>query len=337
MAFTPVRSIGYIGTAVQTVQGTAVAPAYFHKYRKDAFIIKQKNNHWRDGNVRDLTYSLKNELSYAGSWEGPLFPAEGGQVCAVAMGLDSISGAGDPYTHTLTLTDNLPYCTVEKGMYVANAGGNPIILERTKDCKISKLEISGKAGGDIILTPSWIGCTSTIPSVATVTFTDPLAANGPATFSQSAFTIAGPTDAAVLAAQIQDFKLTLDQGLQELWGPNQLTPIGLVETARVVTVDFNVQFAGNTLYLLTYYGATGGTVPSATIGTGTFELLATVQAAPLHTLDFLVGAADFEMAQVGLDPNAKPGLYKVQMMGRRASSTYPLAITVKNFVAAAYF
>ncbi len=335
MPATAFRRLGYIGGAKQASQGTGVVPTYFWKFLKHAVLPDQKISSYRDGNVRDLTFELKEILKWGGSFQTFFYANEGAALLCWAMGDDAITGAGDPYTHTLTLTDALPWLSIELGMYQDSAAAYQLV-DRVVDAKINKLTIEGEASKPLLLTPDIIGLTSAKQgAAATVTFSDG-AGQGPMTFLQSVFTITGPTDAATLAGQVQKFKLDLDQKLWFIPGPNSLVPIGLLEQGREVGLTFDAVFSGPTIYLLTYYGATGGTAPAAALGAGSFDVKATCQAAPEHSAQITAGALNFHVAKLEIAPDGNVAMAQITAQPLKSGATMPLAAVVKNAKATAY-
>lgn len=331
------RSIGYVGVAQETTPGTSVAPAFFFKFLNDNLTPQQQIAYFRDGNVRDLTVALKETFHHQGSLQHLVYVNEGAAMLAYAMGADSIVGAGDPYTHTLTLADTLPYLSVEKGYFETQAGGLQLV-DRLVSCKVTKLTIEGAAGKEILFTPEIIGTTSefkgTTPTAQS--FTDTPATQGPWMFHQSVFTFTSGfgSDYATIAGQVQNFKITLDNQVQAVYGPNSLVPIGLIENAREVDLEFSVVFNTNDGYVDAFFN--GGTSPSATITTGSFTIKGTIAAAPEHSMQLVCALADVNMYDVRLDPNAKLAVAKFTCKVRRNGSTYPLAAVVKNAQSTAY-
>lgn len=333
------RALGYVGLVRETTPGTGQAPSKFFKFLEPvSFKPKQEIQYYRDGNVRDMTVALKETFRHEGSFKCLTYADEGAALCAWAFGKDTLTGAGDPYTHTLSLLDTLPWLGAEIG-YAEDAQTTVLgMVDRIVDLKIASLVIEGQAGKQIYLTPTMIGLLSDFQNVTptTQTFNDAVAM-GPYTFQQSVFTLTTlGSDSAVMAGQIQSFKITLDQNLQPVYGPAQLPPIGAVERGRDCLLEFVVVFAGNTIYRLGYLGAVGGTTPSVTIGTGTFSVKATCQASPEHSMTLTCNNFDIQEVEVLLQPNAELCVVSVKGRMKKVSTTYPLTAVFLNAVNAAY-
>lgn len=331
MAFTAYRDNGYVGLSVQSAQGSAAAPSLFFKFTKGTAIKPdQKTVRYSDGNVRDVTNIAKTSFSYAGTFECLMYAVEAGALLAWAMGADSVSGSADPWTHALTFSDPLPYITVE----VSRSDGQ--LIERIVDCKIAKLQIVAEIDKWVLMTITIVGTTATIPSAATVSFSD-AATNGPAMMHQGAFTIVGSSDAAVLQAQVQKMTFDLDTGAKIQLGGGSLVPIGILEEKRIITCVWDCLFPGPTSYYLAYFGGTGGTAPSATVGAGSGTAKFTIAASPEHSILLTMNAWKIEDADVeGANQDSKATNIKIMTVLNRATSTLPATATVKNARSSAY-
>lgn len=333
MPVTVYRDLGYIGLAKQAVQGTPLAPTKFYKFTRSALLPDQKVQDYRNGNDRDWQFSLKESLRYAGTFQALAFCDEGAALMAWAMGADTITGAGDPYTHTLALTNSLPFLTCE----AEYAEGQ--MIDRIVDGKISSLTISGEATKPIFLIPDFVGAgAASVGSPSTVTFNDSVTTGeGPLTFLDSTFTLTGPTDAATLSLQVAKFEIMLNQNVESIFGPGALTPIYNLESARSISLKFSVYISGATMYKLAYYGASGGSSPSRIVGTGSFVILAAIAGAPqLRQVTITLPNLNFTMARPSVSPDAKPALYEVEATAIKVGSTLPMTAVWKNGVATSY-
>lgn len=331
MAFTTYRSNGYVGLGLQSAQGSAVAPSLFFMFTKEVAIKPdQKTERRRDGYTRDISGVDKTSFNYAGTFECLVYAIEGAALMAWAMGADSVSGSEDPYTHALTFSDPLPYLTVE----ISRANGQ--LLERIVDCKIAKMRIVAEVGKHVLMTVTILGTTATIPTAATVSFSD-AASNGPAMMHQGAFTIVGPTDAAVLAAQVQKVTFDLDTGAALKMGGGSFVPIGIDEEDRIITCVWDCLFPGPTSYYLAYFGATGGPAPSATVGAGSGTVKFTTQASPEHSILLTMNNWKIEDTDVdGANPNSKTAHVTINTVLNRSGATLPMSGTAKNSRSSAY-
>lgn len=327
------RRLGYIGAAKQTSQGTPVAPSRFFKFTRHAFVADQTITSYRDPNTRDRTFNLKELFKFAGTFQTFLYSDEGGALLAWAMGADNVTGASDPYTHTISFADGLPWLSFELGQYMDNSGAYGLI-ERVQDCKLTGLQIEGEAGKPVLLTPDIIGITvAKQTNGATVTYS---AGGGePMTFTQGVFTITGPSDASVLQGQIQKFSVGIKNNVQPVQA-NAFTAISLLETAREVDLSLTAVFSGPSVYQLTYFGGPSATAPSPTLGSGSLTIVITAQAAPEHSVTLTLGALDFSVVKLEMNPDGNVAKADITAIPRKSGATMPLAVTVKNAVAQAY-
>lgn len=317
--------LGYLGFAREATPGTPAAPTQFAKLLNNKFMIAQDWARYRNGNTSDLAMLMKKGVRYAGSFQTFLYPIEGGALLAYALGKDVVSGGGDPYTHTLTLLDDTPYITFEAGF------NENQLIDRVASCKVVKATISGKISDYVLLDVDLLGMIPTVQgSPATVTFNDTVATNGPARFYDGTFTFTGPTDAATLAAQVQDFSVEVDRnGIVVM--SNSISPIALFQQARQINFKATIVFSGTNLYNLTYYGANAGTTPSAVNGTGSFEAVFLMAASPLHNIDLTLNQIVFESALVDFNPARDVAKYTVTGTAYRSvGGALPIGIVVKN-------
>lgn len=323
--------LAYLGMARESTPGTPAAPTQFLKLLQQKFMIAQDWAEYRNGNTSDISMMMKKNLRYAGSFQTYLYPIEGGAVLAYALGKDVVSGGGDPYTHTLTLLDDTPYVTFEAGWNEGN------LIDRIASCKVAKATLSGKAGEYVLLDADLLGLNPAYQaSAATVTFSDVVATDGPARFYDGTFTLTGPTDAATLSAQVEDFSIEIDRNAIGVYS-NGLTPIAVFQQARKVAFKATIVFSGKSLYDLTYYGAVAGAAPSSVNGTGAFEALFTVAASPLHTIDATINNLVFQSALVDFNPARQVAKYSVAGVAYRTTAgVLPIGIVVKNSQSAQY-
>lgn len=327
MAFTGFRDLDYVGLVKQSAQGSGAAATVFPRLASPPkFTPIQDVGEYRDGSSEHLTFHAKKSIKYLIEvpfyWDCDI----AAPMLAWYLGADAVTGAGDPYTHTITYASILPYLSIARGVS-QNSSGTYTILERVTDCKPLKLEIGGNAGKEILGKATFIGSTSSIPSADTVV----LGSEGPGMFGATAFTLAGPTEASTLQAQLQSFKVVIDRGTKEVFGPNQLTPIGVFEGQVKVSLDFEAVLAAATLYKLTNYGGNAGTVPAAALGGGTLSIVTTVSTN--HDITLTLGAFDYIMADPDMNADGTLAMVKVATAPFKSGSTQPLAAVVRTAVA----
>lgn len=324
------RPLSYLGWLRQSAKGSAGAPTKFAILKKQGFTPDQKVSEYRAGNGRDLVYAVKESFSYMGSFQTPIYPDEGTSLLALLMGKDTISGASDPYMHTLSLQEPLPYACFEAMFYDTQA------IDRVADCKIAKGTITWEATKELIGDFDIMGCTPAVQvSAATVTFNNG-AGNRPYMAYDGVFTLTGPTDAATLGLQVKKAVITIDQGVTAEYGPGQIQPIEIFEGPRKISVKLTCRFSGPNILAWTYYGANNGTGPSSVVTTGSFDLKSTQQASPEHSLDISLPNNFFEAAPPQFDANGAAGLIDLTLVAYKSGATLPLAVVSKNAVSTAY-
>lgn len=78
----------------------------------------------------------------------------------LALGTKSVVGVADPYTHTITPANTLPYFTLWRKL-------GDLVWEKFVDCKIAQLEVTSEAEQAIQMTATIVGTKATALSSAT--------------------------------------------------------------------------------------------------------------------------------------------------------------------------
>lgn len=331
MAVTLYQDLGYLGMAKQSVKGTTVTPTTFFVLRKQAFMPAQAIQEFRTGNQRDLSFAVKESFKYAGAFQTFMYASETTKLLAWIMGLDTISGAGDPYTHTLSFQDPLPYLTSEAAFYL-NASS---IIDRIGDCKLASVEIEAEAEKEALVNVDILGSyVEGQSSLATVVFSNAVG-DGPMKLSYGVFTLTGPSDASTIAGQIRKMRLKVDQGLNAVFGPGQIWPIAMHEQARKIEIELDIYFSGEALYNLVHYGTSAGAAVADAVSTGSFAV--TFTATAVTRLITLTSANLFwKTAKPEFSPDGKTGRMTVMATAYRSGATLPFTAIGKNADAAAY-
>lgn len=331
MAVTLYRSLGYVGIAKQSGKGSSTSPSKFYKLLKSAYMPDQKISDFRNGNSRDIAFSVKESFRYAGSFQTFMFADEATALLAWAMGGDTKTGSGDPYTHTLALADSLPWLSVEVS-YNENQ-----IIDRVVDSKIARLLIEFEAAKEVLVTADLLGANVAVQgSAATVSFSDG-ASEGPMRMADAAFTLVGPGDASTLQGQIAGGSITIDQGADTIFGPGQVNPIGILEQGRLITVKLSAYFSGPNLYNLIHYGGDSGTAPSGVVATsGSMVAKFTSQASPEHSIEITTGYLNWKTGKPMFSPDGKVAKMDVEAVAYKSGSNSPLVVVGKNAISSAY-
>ena len=140
-------SIAEIALAIQSAKGTAAASSTFRMPvvagQPEVVSAVQAGPGVRSTRIagdpwRPVPYG-------AGDVTCVLRPRAIGALLYAALGAKAVSGASDPWTHTITLGATLPWLTVWRHL----AGG---LNERFVDCRLSKLTISSQHGSPVQVT-----------------------------------------------------------------------------------------------------------------------------------------------------------------------------------------
>lgn len=163
------------------------------------------------------------------------------------LGANGDSGAGDPYTHTATPANTLPYLTIWRSV-----GG--VIFEKYTDCKIDTLTLDGQAGQPLMVTLGIVGITSTFGSDESGSM-DQLA---PYLFMHGA----GALKVATVAYPIHALNLQVNNNLNAFQA-DDYTINNIDEQAREISGSYSIRFSSATAQPLDYrshfYGSDGGT------------------------------------------------------------------------------
>lgn len=326
------RRLGYLGLKKETTPGTGVAPQYFYKPSGDVLVQQaQSLMEIRNGNIRDLSAHVKTEIHEAGNFKTLWYASEGAALLAYSLGADSVSGASDPYTHTITLADNIPYVSCEQGI-----AENSAVL-RGVGCKMADLTMDVAVNEPCYLTATVLGVTEDDSQpAATVSFTDSTA-NGPFMFNQGTVTFTGPTDATTLQAQMVKCQVKLTQTARQIPVVGYITPQAVLEQARTVegTVDF--VWTGASLYELAFNGTNTATAPSATVGSGSLAFTLTTGASPTRSVAVTMANIDFlSVSAPRINADASEAIVTATFRAKRVSSTMPISIVALNGDSAAY-
>lgn len=174
-------------------------------------------------------YPLYGQYKFGGNIEFPLFPNSGIALLVGAIGADVKSGAGDPFTHTISPANTLPSFTIEK-----NLGGAQ--SEQYAGCRVSKYVLSWTTGDEAVkVTADVVGqsiATLTTPTAVSITTADV-----PFVFPEVSLSLLG--NAIVTPTQ---FSLSWDNQIKSTWTAAQshnvtyLTPMARKVNGQVTVV-----------------------------------------------------------------------------------------------------
>lgn len=332
-AIAPTQAVDYFGFAKQSAKGTSVAPAYFAAFMDEVTLdhnqaIRQIREAGGGVNVgRDVkdAYLPGVRFSFAAR------PDIAGAAYAMFLGADSITGAGDPYSHVLTQTEATVWVSFERDI-------NDEVIERIADGVISEVQLDLRrrdAGPEAIMICTGIGLE---PEYQGSAASDSYESDRPYLRSDGAWKIDGNVETNVESATctmrwIYDESIYLD-------AVTRGDLIKLRFEADIEVVQLFNSAAEVTAYRGTHYGAGGGSAVSETVwqpsATDSFEIaLANVQTQARSLTINIPKVAWGEAKLTEPSPEGSEAV-KLTRTGHLISATEPVTVTVENANAAAY-
>lgn len=212
------------------------------------------------GRLRNTAYV--GAASGAGTPSFAVRPITIGLLMYLAMGAKAVSGAGDPWTHTMTLASTLPWCTIWRRL----ANG---LFERFADAKVNTLALRSEAGGILAAEVGFMALSPAHKTAAEATATPE---------ADSAVFVHGDGVGALLyesvaAAEVRRASLSINNNLALQQG-DAITPFDLVEQVQDITLETEHTIVNFELYKRWLYGSAApadNATPSRTV----LELAAT--------------------------------------------------------------
>ena len=242
--------LGNIAFGIQSVKGTAAASPTARAFFAGAPSLQPYKNDARysmtDGS-RDAGDPYVTQVGVAG--DVPLYahPELMALLWHCALGANADTGADDPYTHTATPADTLPYLTVWRSI-----GG--VIFEKFTDCKIDSLTLDGKAGEPLMVTLGIKGITATFGADES----GDIDQDAPYLFMHGA----GALKIDSVAYPIHALNLQVNNNLNPFQA-DDFTVDNIDEQAREISGSYSIRFSGAAAEPLDYrshfYGTTSGT------------------------------------------------------------------------------
>lgn len=318
------QKLGYIGLGVQAQKGTAVAPTKFIKFVGDTKISPEQayTMHWEGGMGLDPGVSLKESQKYDPNFNCFARPDIAGFLFAMLLGVDTKTGAADPYTHTITPhASTIPWLTLERQIL------GWTMVERVVDAKMKQIEVSGEATKPVSLACQLAGISGTqeaSPTSATYETSMPFV------FFQGTYTV----DAAATAL-IKDFRITVANELGEDIFTTGTIRADIPLLARKVSGQFTMLFDSAAHYKKVLYGGAGDTIQKI-LAEGSIDIsLDYIEATKARQLKITIPEIYHTKAPAEL--NAEPGILAVQCEFEAKKGTNPLlTVVAQNATAAAY-
>jgi len=239
-------NIADIAFAVQSAKGTGVVAGsstnrLWMAGGSQVHSETVKENFEETTGLRMLSDAYISQVSAAGAPEFFCMPESIAPLLYGVLGAQAITGASDPYTHTLTPAATLPYFTFWRSL----AGG---LYEKFIDCVIPHLKIHFESGKPIRVTPTIMGLSPSFLTAAETVIAVEKANRFLHYDGSAALKVEGTAVAALRSGD-----LDIDNGSQLVPG-DSLTPydvsvgrLGVVLATTVLVPDF-------TLYNRVHYG-----------------------------------------------------------------------------------
>lgn len=268
------------------------------------------------------------------------FPDSIGRLLVAHMGTDAITGAGDPWTHTITFDNTFDFLNLFVARPLANG---TVEWDRYLDTVIRSLDINW-AGGELLrVVAGVIGQESTVAiSAPTITTTNLLSEAGPYyTFADTVELLdldATPAVTSTHALQTVDVHMGYDS--------MELIQTDLLKPSFVDLKKWNVGLSGSFLmadwamFKSTFYGSktASNTAQSATVVKGSIDLTIQVGPAALstRTLQIKMPAVDFSIESP--QPNSDGAGLVASFTGALGDpgGSAPITCILKNAVNVAY-
>ena len=324
------NALGYIGFAKQGTgggtQGTATAPSIFVPILSERHSRNPKATFYRTGLGQGYDYSVMNSYSDALTVQFPFTSDVGGQLLYAAMGNDVITGMGDPYTHTLAITNQVPWYSVERAFF------NQGYIERMQDCKLDGFTLEGSAEGMVMMSvPVVASYSPKVSMAATVTFS----ADAPFMFRDSTFAINGVAAASVFTVQKVSVQFT--RGIKTAF-TTHVYPDFVQPTARELNVSIDVIYdatnAQTWLQAITKNAST--TTPTKIPYSGALTWTIDPGASPDHSLVLTVADLRQITASTPIDVGAGFQMMTFSGKAQRAAFAPEFTAVVKSIFATSW-
>jgi hypothetical protein len=241
---------------------------------------------------RDVEEFDRIEIIPALAFDVVAMPKTIGALLYAATGADTITGAGDPFTHTFKTGLDLPYWTlftthgVEKYQFT--------------DAKLDTLELSWDRSGALMAKTSWLACALAFPASYTAG-TDERPGGGLIKGAGGTFTVDGA------AAIVKAGTIKIDNSLEAVMGAASVQPADVFPGEHILTVDLTIVPADMTEFRTVITGTAAGTTPQVVPYTGAAVMTFLVPgSSPAHTLTLNILAGKFAVAFPAADPKGGP-------------------------------
>lgn len=324
----PASNVARIGIALQSAKGVAAAAPQFWLNMTSGGMRPTPETEQRSetGLGRDPGDTYIRVLSASGDPSFLLRPKTAPLLYYCVLGAKAVTGAADPFTHTITPANDQPWVTVFKEL-------GDSIYERFTDCKFTQANLEFAAGGDLALSCTVMGLafkrlTPAEGAAAAATGVHDQAV--PFRVPGAVYTVGGSEDDTLMSG---NFNIEAGQTARQT---NKITYSYLEPSGRSITFGWEGVYKDVARYAQIFYGGPAGVDPSETV----FEAALSFQFGPFAGSTAGTKAIKLEMARAlftGGAPDPDPGGDPLNISpsgaaGRPASG--PIAtVTIKNDVA----
>jgi hypothetical protein len=280
--------------------------------------------------IRMLSDSYVSSVGVEGAPEFFVMPESIAPLLYGVLGAQAISGASDPYTHTLTPGASLPYFTFWR--MLANG-----LFEKMSDCIITALAIHGESGKPLRVTPTIMGLAPTFLTAAEATVAVEKTNRFMHYDASAAYKVEGTA-----VSCVRSFDLTIDNGSEVI--PGDSLEACDVSVGRLTVSAATTQLVSDfALWNRLHYG--GASPSNAAVHTQTVLELAGSPAgldwlwtrvAASRTLEILVPRVQVEPFDDEPDVSGNPMVRTVTYTAKQPASGAAITAVIKNAKATTY-
>lgn len=257
--------LAYFAFKKQSAHGTPGVPDQFFRWLDGASCRPDpKHGEFAEGDGSfDISLIVKQSQIWKIKLVGYLRPGEAGYILdgISGAGADALTGAADPYTHTLTPQDAPAWYTVEYAMTDPNIAPGSSVIVRAADVIFTQVDVEGDPGMPVKFTAEMVGRTATRQ---TALLTPTYEAGYPYLYHNAVL----KRDDVDVSSTITKFKLSYQHGIDDSVQTVHVTPETLAWTSRKVTLDLETIFQSNADYNLMFFGNETGTTDSYKVADG---------------------------------------------------------------------
>lgn len=238
------QNTGIVRFAVQAAEGTAAsASAYGIRMAGGSMPqVRSDDQVYREADgLQAPSKMFRAESWVEGSPEFHVYPKSIGALLYLILGGYSVSGASDPYTHSITPADEPPF-----GTLFTNMAG--LYYEVLQDMRISQLVIRGTAGGLLTVAVTWVGKKGVFDSTEETTATPETTQIFRYYDARAALKVEGTA-----VATMRDYTLTINRNVSRQGG-DDLHPAALDMGALDVTCQATMKVTSAALRNRIIYG-----------------------------------------------------------------------------------